>query len=348
MLHRIIGLAFLLLLSEIAVFALTFANNYPFVQKSENGKVQVRSVPFRANGPYSPGETFVYSNGKLLYKIDKYFQSQFFTTENGKFLIEIDFGVNNSLRMKEIGRYDDEIAAPIDYKGEVVRIYKNGLPYKSVKFSQLQIDTSTIRTDRLNNWFSWYYKISKFSTDDLEIKMNKHPAFIENDRLYLITTDNQLIEIEIEKAEVISRAKAYETLKQRNDWTPLVYEKEYQYVKYPKSFEYPNLRNGKTFNNGFKKLLSKSPYGGSGDTVISSVYFVYFLLNKNGKCEEVSFKLDGHDVDRKKWIPHFKNAQLEADITNWTKKQRFDTKLIPKGFNKFNFHFYFNVREDSE
>jgi hypothetical protein len=318
------------------VFATTWAPVYPYIQKTENGKVKSHSVPYGVyDGPNGPGQTFVYANGKRLYTIEKYFDTPFFTTNNGQFLIEFDFQLNYQQPMILFDDNGKEIIEPILYDGKAVTIYKDGKLFQTINVNTLKIDTSKMKVNESGNWFAWHYMVSDTTMNDLKIKMQQHPVFIENDKLYLLTADNQLIEIKITTGEITDRKNAYETLKQKSNWTPTTVKRKYQKVKYPSKFLLPLLQNGETMNQGLATFLNKRIT--LEDSATIQLYIHTLLINKEGKCERVYVSQSKRMDQKKDFINDKEDDQLKIEIENWIKQQTYQTKTFPRDFQKFKY-----------
>lgn len=333
---KIIGTTFLLTIFAVTAFATTWAPIYPYTQKTEDGKIKSYSVPYGVyDGGYGPGQTFVYSNGKLLYSIDKYFSTPFFTTNNGQYLIEFDFFLNYRQPFEIVDDSGKVTIEPVLYDGKAVTIYKDGKLFKTIDFSELKIDTSKIKINEVGNWFSWNYMVTDTTKDALKNKMDQHPAFIEMDKLYLITVDNQLIVIEVTTGQITDRKNGYETLKQKSNWTPTIFKRKYKKVKYPDKFLLPELQNGKTIDQGLAELLNKRVSNGDRDSAVIQIYFHTLLINKEGKCEDVYTS-----PSLRKGTPkdnYIDDPKLKIEIEDWIKQQTFNTSTFPRGFQKFKY-----------
>jgi len=333
---KIIATITLLTFFSVTSFATTWAPIYPYIQKTEDGKVKTHSVPYGVNdGGYGPGQTFVYANGKLLYSIDKYISTPFFTTNNGQYLIEFDFFLNYRQPFRIIDDSGKVTIEPIVYDGEAIKIYKDGKLFKTINFNELNIDTSKIKVNEFGNWFAWNFNVSDTTKDDFKIKMYQHPAFIVSDKLYLITADNQLITIEVATGQITDRQNAYETIKQKPNWKPTTFKRKYKKVKYPDKFLLPELQNGKTIEQGLAELLNKRISDGDRDSAVIQVYFHTLLINKEGKSETV-YASPSIRKDTKK-DNYIDDPKLKIEIEDWIKLQTFITKTFPKGFQKFKY-----------
>jgi hypothetical protein len=224
---------------------------------------------------------------------------------------------------------------PIVYDGKAVNIYENGKLFKTIDFSELKIDTSKIKVNEFGNWFSWNYSGVDTTKDALKKKMYQHPAFIENNKLYLITADNQLIAIEVATGQVTYQQNAFETLKQKTNWTPTTFKRKYKKVKYPDKFLLPELQNGKTIDQGLAELLNKRISDGDRDSAVIQIYFHTLLINTEGKCEVVYTSPSVRKATKKD--NYIDDPKLKIEIEDWIKQQTFKTKTFPKGFQKFKY-----------
>ena len=328
-------LTLLLNLFTVSSFATTWAPIYAYTQKTEKGKVNSILFPYGVyDGGFGPGETFVYANGKLLYTIDKYFSNPFFTIDNGKYLIECDFSLD-FIPSFDINA-DGEIGSSelIKFNGKAIYIYKEGKLINSIDLSELKIDSSKITVNENGNYFTWNYSINEGKEDALRKKMEKHSVFIENDKLFLITADNQLIEIDVTTGKLTRKENAYEILKQRSHWSPKPLKRKFKKVKYPNKFLLPKLQNGKSFEESIALLLDKNVTSGEKDSSVIQIYFHTLLINKEGKCEKVYLSISTKS-DLNNAISD--DQKLKIVIEEWLKQQTFKTTTFPKSFPKYKY-----------
>jgi hypothetical protein len=109
---------------------------YPFIQRTENGTIVCRSIPYDVYGLTNLGETTIYQKGKALYKIDKYLNKPFFTTGGGNFLIEISPKIYYRIPPIEFYADGKQKESPVTYDGSVIKIYEKGRVRHEFKFSQ--------------------------------------------------------------------------------------------------------------------------------------------------------------------------------------------------------------------
>lgn len=322
----------LLVISQIA-FATTWAPAYPYTQRTEGGEITCRSVPYGVrDGPFGLGETFVYRKGQLLYSVEKYFSKPFLTHGHGRYLISIDFHAfhpDHDIRI--LGGDDDGIRGEDNRSDtKVIHIYDQGVLLSTVAFGDLRVDSSKIRVNMHGGWFAWCYSAPEQGSSALQESMAKHPAFIEADRLCLITADGQLIEIDVPSGEVVGRSIAVETLKKRSDWSPSNFKRRYERVKYPDKFHLPSLKDGRSLEMAVADLLGMSVPREHGQAEVD-IYVHTLLINREGRCEQayvtVTSKKGGAEATQ----------ALEERVLAWVKEQKFDIRSIPRGFDKFKY-----------
>lgn len=326
----------LILVATIAIiaFASTYAPVYPFIQKTENGKVKSHAFPYGGyDGPYGPGETFVYANEKLLYSIDEYLISPFFTLNNGQYLIEFNFVL---AYIEPFSLIDDDgkvTVSAVKFDGDAVRIFKDGKLLKSIDFTELNVDSSKIEIAKHGNRFAWNYNVPDNTKDKLKVKMKKYPAYIEGSTLNLITADNQLISIDIASGKITDSQNAYETLKVKSNWKPTTITRKNIKVDYPEKFLLPKLENEQALEQGLAAFLNKEITDRKSAEI--KIYIHTLLINKSGKCEYLSCSPDiRQDTVNDNFIY---SAELTTKIENWIMQQTFKTDDFPKDFQKFKY-----------
>lgn len=95
-----------------------------------------------------------------------------------------------------------------NFEGKAINIYKDGKLFKSIFFSDLNIDTSKIDFKLSRNWFDWNFKVSDSNRDEIRGKMESVPFFCDNENLFIIGSDEQLIKIDISKGNIVSKEPA--------------------------------------------------------------------------------------------------------------------------------------------
>lgn len=217
--------------------------------------------------------------------------------------------------------------------GDAVTIYKDGIHFKTFSFHELHIDTSALKFNRTGyRWFDWSY--SAKDTTYLQRKMEYSPAYLEGDTLFLIAADNQLISIKIPTGKIISRQPAYETLILHPDYPLIKLTRKIYKVRYPEGL--PKLKGGKTVEHGLAELLHLQPSEGNQDSASLQIYFRSFLINKQGKCEDVDANPSKRSGIRN-YFEHEYDHQLGDEIEKWIMQQTFVTRTIPRRLKKFQY-----------
>lgn len=319
----------------VKVFATSWLPVYPYSQKTENGKVECKSYPYEVDkGPHGLGETFVYSGGRLLYTIDKYFYHPFFTANNGEYIIEYQTG--SDFHIPDILLYPNgkEMREPFVFDMDAVKIYKSGALSRLIHFSSLGIDTTKLDVNYNGHWVNWGYQ-NKIMNDSLGSKMAKNPVFMEGGNIYLITCDDQLIGIQLSSGKIVSREKASSTLGKKRRWNPVSTPKEFFSVKYPEDgfYELKTIQ-GMELDSAILNLFGLTSTDVDRDKAKMRIDIRQLLINRDSVCEKTELVVEFRDEGTKKFNY---NPGLSAELEKWVLLQRFDTLLIPEGFQKFCF-----------
>lgn len=329
-------LTILIFFTTVHTWATTWAPVYPYTQKTEKSEVKINSFPYDPfHGGTGPGETFVYHKDKLLYTIEKYFNGPFLTSEDGKYLIEIDFYLSFRNPIRKVGVNGEIHQDQIIYDGNALRIYENGELKNTIKFSELKIDTSKIDINKIRNWFSWNYR-SNDSTSSLKKKMENSPAFIMDRELHLITSDNQLIILDIESSTQSNVQNAENYFSQKENWEPLEIKRKFHNVNYPEKFSLPKLVNGKSIEQALSEYLNKEPADDSRDSSTVKIYFHTLLINDKGECEDI-YVSPSTRSDIQKDYDSSVDTTLKEKIEKWARNQKFDTMTFPKNFRMYKY-----------
>lgn len=331
-------MAIALTIQSISGNAISLQPILPFVQITENGLVKCRSVPFAPfDADPSLGKTFVYSGNRLLYVIDKYFYEPFLTTEQGKYLVEFNFRIYVRTTTIYINRDGSSMEEKPNLEGKAINIYKDGKLFKSILFSELKIDTSRIDFKLSRNWFDWNFKVSDSSRDEIRTKMESVPFFCDNENLFIIGSDEQLIKIDISTGSIVSKEPAYDALlKLNNNWSSGLKNRNYKKVRYPEKFYLPKLHNGKSMGKSLAKFLNNRVAKDDKDGAVHQVYIHTLLINKKGKCEDVYVSTEMRTNLKKRFTYNADNS-LKSKIESWIKDQVFDTQIFPKGLLKYKY-----------
>jgi hypothetical protein len=330
--HILQGRVWLILvfvLFALGAKATTWSPVYPFVQRTGDGKVSCRSVPYGVrDGPRGLGETFVYDGGRLLYSIDKYFSSPFFTCQNGRYLATVDFHLSYraDLILREDGGLPERKVVEPD--GGTIRVYDEGILLKTISFSELAVPLASAYVNEASDRLSWNFETSE--DDPLLVKMAKYPAFVEGDTLYLITADDQLIKVHMPTGAIAGRSVASVTLVVRKAWDPQGVKRKYERVKYPDKFFLPPLKDGRSMAEATASLFGMTAMEEHKRDADLVIYVHTLLLNDHGRCELVYATVASKEgkVD---------DQELKRRFEAWVFEQVFDTRSMPRKSPKFKY-----------
>lgn len=330
---RLIQIALLCLacFATAPVHATTWATAYPYTQRTEQGMVLCRSVPYCARGPFDQGETFVYRKGKLLYSIGKYISTALFTFGEGRYLIEVDFEMQGSAPeiLWSADTTTSRLPKTVAPDGASISIYDMGQPLRRIMFSELGIDGESMHRFGFRR-FTWRYGAAEPTGSQIEARMARQPAFMDGDRLCLIASDEQLIEVSIPSGAIVGRSMARETLGSRDSRRPQQVKRKYVRTKYPEKFFLPKLKDGRSLDLAASSIAK---IDATQDTVRIpeiQVYLHTLLINRQGRCEVVHASVSEGKMGGAQ-------HQLEQDLSRWLQQQEFDTRTIPRGFDKFKY-----------
>jgi hypothetical protein len=313
---------------------------FPFIQRTENGTIICRSIPYDVYGLTDLGETTIYQKGKVLYKVDKYFNKPFFTTESGKFLIEISPKIYYRMLPIEYDTNGKQKENPVTYDGSAIKIYEKGRLKHEFKFSQFNIDTSAITINRKVGWFSWIFQLPL--KNDIENTKANLPFYYKGDTLFFIGSNQNLISISISKGKVLSNAP-FDMKTKTNTWNVVAIKREYQIKDYPEQFSLPKLASGASLEQGLAKYLNKNAVS-KKENAIYQVYIYTLLLDSRGKCERAYVSA----VKRESVSEPFgfkDDVNLVSVIEKWLEGKVYNTDLVPKGFPKYKFADFVYLKE---
>jgi hypothetical protein len=272
--------------------------------------------------------TFVFDGGRLLYSVDKYFSSPFFTCQNGRYLATIDFHL--SYRAEPILRDDDRppertVAEP---DGGTIHIYDGGVLLKTISFSELAVPLADVHVHEASDRLAWNFETS--DDDPLLVKMAKYPAFVEGDALYLITADDQLITIHVPTGVITGRSVASVTLGARKEWAPCGIKRKYERVKYPDKFFLPPLNDGPSMAEATASLFGMVALKEHKHDADLEIYLHTLLINEQGHCEVVYATVTSK-------VRKVDDPELKRQFEAWVREQVFDMRSLPKRFPKFKY-----------
>jgi len=209
--------------------ATTWSPMHRYKQKTEDGAITCQSFPYGPHdGPHGLGETFVYSQGELLYSVDHYFSNLFFTADNGQYIVEFDFWLRYDMPDRLISPDGSIEITATSYDGVAIYIYRNGQLTKKIEVAQLVPNETDLIIYPSPHRFEWTYHRSDSAVNPLKDKMEQYPVFLEGLNLSLITADKKLVEIDIATGSIRHKGDAYQAMQQKTNWSPAWPKRKYK------------------------------------------------------------------------------------------------------------------------
>lgn len=276
--------------------------------------IKIESIPYKMHNGGDLGITKVYKKNKLLYSIDEYFKDFVTIDESREYLIS----VNTRARKRWV--YDND---KNEFRGEVLKIYRNGELTHSINFEDLPIYTSNMYESDIEEIY-WLKKH--------EI-LQQSPIYTINDTLKILTIDEQILSINLSTGELLaSRSLAENDIEEIVNTFPTRKIKVMSSKKQRKIIQrrsgrlsrllpqLPRLKNWQTLEKALSNYLSENQ---SKDIIDEKVYVRRLLINRKGKCEKCTVSND--------------DAELEKIIEDWIYQQKFQTRFIPRYTDKYDF-----------
>jgi hypothetical protein len=120
---------------------------------------------------------------------------------------------------------------------------------------------------------------------------------------------------------------------QKGQFDPPKFIRKYKKIKLPDKFAEPAIEDGRSFEQGLADLFNLNISSGSSEYSLS-IYIGRLLINEDGKCVDYY----GSVSENKKSSSYLiENKKMNLKLETWVKEQKFDTRLIPKGFDGYSF-----------
>lgn len=360
------------------LFGTTWSAAYPYTQRIEGQDVVVKAFPY---DPYSGspmvGATKVYLKKKLLYTIDKYYRERIFTSNDGQYLAVVH--TSNSVGISSYTSFGME---QINYKQPAIEVFMNGLPFKTFTLKDVIDTTKLANNGQFFYWGYYvdfeafqnayfgcescievYGKrvlrtgdTTEIDPDELEecrnecdyirlreVELNiyENSQYIKENSLYILTNQNTVVELDFSNMR-IEQIPFDKMVPNKEQFSPPRLNRKYKKVILPDKFDEPNLKDGRSFENGIAELLSLSvPENQEEETFC--VFINSLVINKNGKCIDFYGKV--HDVSISEFFTEDSiNKEMTEKLEKWIMNQTFDTKLIPKKFDAYSFLCIVNLK----
>jgi hypothetical protein len=366
---KVILIFSLLIFLNVKCFGTTWSPAYPYTQKIEGQKVVIKAFPY---APYSGspmiGLTKVFFGKKLLYTIDQYYREKIFTSPDGHYLVILH--TSNFVGVTSYVTFGEEHA---DFNKPAIEIFKDGKPFKTFALKDV-IDTAKLISNGL--FFDWGYKVnlesfssaesgcqsckevygkkilktcdtSEIDLDACEVcrrecdsvklkefqtKLFRNSAYVLNNDLFIITNQKKIVKLDFESLK-IEHIRFDEGTLDKNSFNPPKLKRKYKKIKLPDKFDEPYLKDGTKLEKGIANFFNLQA-GKKGERTFC--IFIDFLLTHNGRCLDVYSSVYDRRISDS-FSEESINKEMAEKLNLWMKEQIFQTKLIPKGFDKFSF-----------
>lgn len=350
------------------VFARTWSAALPYTQQMDGQNVVVKAISYE---PYrgSPmlGVTKVYFKNKLLYSIDKYYREKIFTSNDGQYLIVVN--TSNAIGVSSFSSFGNE---QMDFNQTAIEVFKNGQPFKMFMLGEV-VDTTRLANN--GQLFNWGYSVdieafreaefgcescievygkkilrtgdtSEIDNDEweeckrecdsvklkeIEMKVFENSIYVQGNSLFVLTNQNVVVKLDFAEMAV-QKIPFDKVVENKETFHAPKLNRKYKKVKLPEKFDEPNLKDGRSFEKGVADLF--------GFTIPNSekkerlgIYIRHLVIDRYGKC--VDFDGEVSVIGTSKYLSP--NDEMTEKLNIWLKEQTFETKLIPKGFDRYSF-----------
>lgn len=369
--RRYIWATILLIVLTYSVYGTTWSAAYPYTQQIDGQNVVVKAFPY---DPYSGspmiGVTRVYFNNKLLYSIDKYYREKIFTSDDGQYLVVVY--TSNSAGIASYTTFGTERP---DYDQTAIEVFKNGKPFKIFSLRDV-VDTTklanngqffswgyfvdfeafrnaedgcesckevynrkVLRTGDTSQIYTDEWELCKRECDsvklkEIEIKVSTNSSYVQNNSLFVLTNQNVIVKLDLSEMTV-QKIPFDKIVPDKKTFNPPKLNRKYKKIKLPDKFDEPNIKDGKSFEQEVADLFGLS-IPNNKEKKIFCVFINYLVLDRNGKCVDFYGKV--HDERISEFlIPESVNKEMTEKLNKWVMEQTFETKLIPKAFDRYSF-----------
>jgi hypothetical protein len=358
-------------------FGTTWSAAYPYTQKIDGQNIVIKAFPF---DPYSGspmvGVTKVYLNKKLLYTLDKYYRERIFTSNDGQYLVVVH--TSNSSGVTSYTSFGIE---RINFNQTAIEVFKNGQPFKYFTLKDI-VDTTKLANN--GQFFYWGYNLDIEAFDNAiwncnywrknltrqdkkeclngdttsyciewiqgcdSLKIFEREKFIYTNSIYikdnsLFILTNQNVVVKLNFADIsIQHVPFDKIVNDKLTFNPPKLHRKYKKVKLPDKFDEPNMKDGRSIEKGIADLFGLS-ISDSKEKETFCVFINSLVLNRKGKC--VDFYGAVYDKRISKFfLPESINKEMTEKLNKWVMEQTFETKLIPKTFDKYSFLCIVNLK----
>ena len=344
--------AFLMLILALPSIGTTWAPSYPYTQHIAGQKVTIHAIAYNPHGGGDVlyGITKVYYAGKLLYTMDGYYRRRIFTSDDGQFLAVVhsryDVETNPYNSIQEYEDILDHVA---------IEVFKMGKPFKKFTVRDV-VDSPTITPYSLvepaeqTTWYYFYWnyfkdlsgKAKKNADSMTEDNLNRHPVFVLGNCLYMLTNSGTAVKLDFSNMK-LEQIPFDQVIPDKAKFNPPKLTRRYWKVKLPKHLEEPKVKGGRTFDKAVADLFGLSETGFHEKT--SFVVFIDMMIDRTGKCVGPQPYVVVHDQRKSdSFANETINKEMTQKLEEWVGRQRFQTRKIPRRFDKYYFECVVDLR----
>ena len=352
-------ITFLLTFLTIKGFATSWITAYPYTQQIDGQSIVVEAYPY---APYSgspmDGVTKVYSNGKLLYTIDKYYRENIFTSDNGQYLVIVNPLYRLNYIHFEIGQKN--------FNQTAIEVYKNGQPFKTFALKDV-IDTTKytgkewvysfdFEAFEKATWSCKYWRRNLTRNEKKECLNGNDTNFyceewinscksirekfiydnsiyVQNNSLFILTNQDMVVKLDFAQMTIQS-FPFDQIIPNKQTFNPPKLNRKYKEIKLPDKFVQPDMKDGRSFEKAIAELFNLIV--SDHKDAVFCIYIGHLVLNKEGKCVDFYGKVYDKRISKYSSEESINHDMTEM-LNKWINEQTFDTKFIPKGFDKYSF-----------
>lgn len=310
---------------------------------SQNEKFYLKSIPYDNELPSLRGKTYVYEKGKPtpIYVVDKGFDPADGDVNN--LILSNDGQVIFYALLWGADEEKEGLKSVTIYRlGQIVGSYTetqiNGCDKKQERCSLVYWNYEEVVDRDKSNWGTEKYKkVLKAGTDEKERFLSDFPIFSNDDTVYLTDSKKMVHLFDLERARY-SVGVAFDDIFPQLKERARVTRKELQRFDPPTFMEFPKLKDG------------RNPYTSLAD-------YIGMKAAESGEAKDEQYKIYSFQINS--MISQDGSLEIEdiefyddlpkEKITEFFKINKFDSSLVPKGFEKWHIkdeYFSFRKKDD--
>ncbi|MFM2387906.1 MAG: hypothetical protein RL660_2663 [Bacteroidota bacterium] len=372
---KVLNTLALLVAFSPSLLATVWSPALPYEQKNQGQDVVVKATAYDPHwGLVLVGVTKVYLKHKLLYTMDMYFRKNVYTSDDGEYLCLV-----YTYNMPGVESYDSLGCKGINLSRAAIDIFKHGKFYKRFAIRDL-IDTTKL--ERNGYYYNWGYRVkAKFDEEakevcdackeliekqkhrpetmskadvrhwhecqqecakanqrSNEIALSRKSIYVQHNALFIHTNQETFIKLDF-KDLTVTKIAATDILGDTASFNPPQLTRKYKKVKMPDRHATPNLRGGCSLEQATASYFNLAV---ADENRVFCIFIDHLVIDKMGRCvkcvgavydERISTCFDKEAI----------NKEMTDKFIAWIQQQRFQTRLMPRGFKKYSFRCIVNL-----